>query len=402
MTVNCAGVSSGLQRARDSLSRRCDSAIRLRASWCLFALVLSVADPLVAQESTTGPAVPSIEEVRAKVDETLGSILTLRVRYRRSQSIDPESPVDLRGVDSIDWHDHVWTWWMDGEKRAVECEPMPLPESALRIHETSDGQKTYIADYKVDNPEVMTALAINSPAGRARFYNFYPDSWLGLRLDRTDHTLRSLLARQEAMVIGWEELDKHDCLRVNLGECQSHSGTSIWFEVWLDPEHDWLPRQMVSRNSVRGTTGKAAEHVYRHVITDFRQILDPVLNRMRWFPSKRHVRELARIDFDVLEVAVNEQLPKSLFVIEPQRGTEIQEWLPNNPEQPAQWRIHGGQHAVAGVRQQTVEAGRAMWATAESNSVDASPRPTLSMTMYSWIVAILLVGAAVFAWLRQR
>lgn len=183
-------------------------------------------------------------------------------------------------------------------------------------------------------------------------------------------------------------------MHVDLGRGRSRSGDELSWEVWLDPARDWLPRRMVTRSST-----DEGVRSYLHEVTRFRSIPDRLLGRDRWFPDQFFGRHLAREDYKVLQMTVNEPSPPNLFTIEPQPGTEVAEIDPNNPRATRIW-IQGGSAALADIRTEVIEEAREMAANG-GPAADASPPTSSNLTLYGWLLAALLGIAALLIWWRQ-
>jgi hypothetical protein len=370
-------------------------------AWALLLVLALIApSPVAAQEPSADQPLPTIDEVRSHVDETLGSIVTAMVKYRRSQSIDPESPVDLAGVDSIDWQDYVWTWWMDGEQRAMESEPKQFADSERwsHVYRTFDGRRQYQAGYSREDPQRMTKLTI-LPEPDVLLHDFTVETWLGLHLTWTDQTLLSLLDRPDASVAAWEPVGGSPCVHVELGSGRSRTGDELSWSVWLDPARDWLPRRIMTRWDAGTLTTNEEVRTYTQEVNRFRRVSDRLLERDRWFPEQFFGRFFVRADYEVLDVAVNEASPPNLFAIEPRPGTEVTDRNLEDPRASRVW-VQGGSAELADIRGEIVEEARNM-APGGGASADAAPRAASSLATYTWLMAALLAVTAVLVWWRR-
>lgn len=379
---------------------------RLALSLILLFLPSASCATAAGEEATTDRPFPTLDEVRSHVEESLGSLVSASVRYRDTPLPEPDSDSpyywDLKSVESISWDPRIRTWQMDGPKWTVENEALKFSKSGKwnRERQAYDGRRSYQAYYSRENPKQMTSLNIWDEPRVTGLHEFSPGSWLGLHLPWTDETLLSLLARPEVRIEGWETIDRHECLHLDLGKCLTRSDDQIFWEAWLDPQRDWLGRQFRSRR-VRDRS-KAGRSVIMHQvrIVRFHGVSDGFLDQQRWFPDQIEMREVGRHTYDVLDVSINEAIPSEAFEIKPQIGTQVVEAFPNDPSRSIRRWIHGGAPALATIRQETTRQAQEM--LEGGSPVEAMPDAGLDLVMYGWLAGALLAVAAVVVWWRRR
>jgi hypothetical protein len=289
---------------------------------------------------------------------------------------------------------------MDGEKRSIEKEPkwVGKTETWSTEHLAFDGRRAFQVYYDHQHPGTMTKLIV-MPRPAPYFHDYHPDTWLGLHLHRTDETLLSLLSRSGARVSGWEAIDDSECVRVDLGSCPTRNGDEISWKVWLDPENDWLPRQLVAVETRQESSGPRVIQ-YRQTVTKFSRVADPLLGRERSFPVEFFGAFAGTYGYEVLSVAVNNTIASDNFTIEPAPGAQVMEHPSPNSSSPGRQYIAGGEKAAAGVREEIIRQARNLDTTIDG--VTAAPDAGINLNLISWILGIVFLSAAfIVRWKRS-
>ncbi len=331
-----------------------------------------------------------------RVDETLSSLVTISLRYRGQQSINPDFPIKPTHTDDYDLNAHIWTWKMDGNKRRqfreafTEGVAKPIPA----IYRTYDGQRTFEALYPQHDPARPSKLFINSPGVDILLHGFTPDTFMGIPLNWTEESILSKLAGNNARVIGWEDVMGHPCVHVHLGTCTAYWGDPIPVEAWLDPAHDWLPRQITYRHY----PPPVEDFVIRQIVTQFKRVPDPLLGRDRWFPQTVDFKDRLIHRFEMLEITVNEPIAAHEFVIRPESGMEVTEWRDGVPVRAS---IFGGPEELEKRRQEIAQQAATMPPPSGARADATPPDARGGEQLFAWLVGVFLCVCAIIVWRRQ-
>jgi hypothetical protein len=277
---------------------------------CIVVGTLSV-NRLRAAES-----LPDFETVRAAVDDYAGRVRTLEGKFTMTLTRDPRvgDPVgversknDLRAEGSfqvdimhgkvyLDKREAYWVPGLNGEQLRFEA------------HEAStfDGTRPYRLMYSRVKSPVDTGLPADVPleliVGKDDPIANQPLPWdfAGLRL-LGGGTLSTALRESRISVNGEEEINGIRCIHL-----VDPQGPTKVFEIWLDPEHDYLPVRMYI----------AAAGFFE--VSEFSKFRDESVGAECWFPARgRLTNTRGEIrDLDVKELKINSPIDAARFSIE--------------------------------------------------------------------------------------
>jgi hypothetical protein len=276
--------------------------VSVRALWvlvvfCVLTMALRVAP---AQETA-----PDLETIRATVDSYANRVKTLEGKYVMTLSRDPRSvlPVGsgtqmqelrteatfvadiVRGAAFVDKRDSYWLPGKNGEKLRFET------------HEkwAFDGATAYRFTYSHVKGPVESELPADTPLelsiGRDDPISNQPLPWdfAGLRIFGRE-SLSAVMRDSSRMLCGEEEVNGMLSVRLaDFGEGLKN------IELSLDPEHEYLPRQIFL----------AAQGFFE--VSDFAKFADEQSGSESWFPVRcRMSGRLGEIkDFEVTELKIN-------------------------------------------------------------------------------------------------
>lgn len=350
-----------------------------------FAVFAVAGDPAVGfAQADASP----LEDLRARLTEQLTSLSSLSVRFTRQFGDDtPQS----------------WTWMEDGARKCVASEAVEgvrgkrMPPTWYSF----DGECGYSVAF--DPEDFGQKLDITKTAEIPEFYNhpLTPAFWLGSSLSNTTETLLTLLDRDEAVLVGMEEIDGFRCAHVDLGDNPCDSGSRWHWDVWLDLQHDCLPRRITSV-PVDNERLRNLGCVDDLRVVEFQRVEDTAFSTHRWFPTEMISTSLGRMNtLSVQSVELNVPIPREAFIPEPDFGTRIAE-VPAVGE-ARRVTVYGGEAALQARRGRIVERAHQLARearSAEGPHVDASPRSNaflFSVLRWAALGALLLAG-----WLVRR
>lgn len=280
------------------------------------AILVSLATPrpLPADESV------SLEAIRAALDEQYRSIGTLWVRFTiASNSAEARS-------------ERRYEYARQGTQRLLISEPFVRPGSTVteRSWCSFDGVNGFELIYGVRSGQVETAIKTRSPPASWQSSDV-PGQLLGLSIPGSTDSLPSLLARTTDAATSIEEVASVSCIRVDLGPFLVQGRPVNTLTVWLDPAVDHLPRRLMVMpvrlsDSHAGTREQPfelqkGEMAYELEVTEFIQIHDSLLDRLRWFP--RRAVAIQQVEISIDEIKLNEAIPADKFVPELPLGAKL-------------------------------------------------------------------------------
>jgi hypothetical protein len=298
---------------------------------------------------------PSLNDLRVQLTDQLTSINSIECRYTVQQR-----PSEI---------ECTWTWCEDGDRKSVISEPYTRPdgEYELRRWFSFDGDYGYNVAYDPESPDHILHIYKSAAVPWPYFGSPSPEKYTGRRLHGTNETLLTLLHREQAVILGRDAVDGHDCVHLDLGECQSGSHRYHW-EAWLDPAFDHLPRRLYATLLVTDErTQQLSDLGYHHekAVQEFRKVHDEFLDRERWFPvrmsstSGLEGQTIDGVEFQssvlsVLSIRINAPIPDDRFTPQPEFGTTIYD----ETVVPTRVTVHGGEAAVQAMRDATVQETR--------------------------------------------
>lgn len=358
-------------------------------SACIFSMAASV--PLARGNE------PTLDDLRVQLAEQLTSISAIDCTFTLTGS-------------STDVVTH-WTWKQDGEKELVTCEPYfygPDSPYPVQVWLSFDGEHGYEVSWDTDDPSRILAIRRLSQPSKYLRAHATPDLWLGRSLFNSSETLLTLLAGDQAVVVEVAEIEGHRCAHVDLGlHTRLEKYVDHW-QVWLDVEHDMLPRKLHMVRTKLASDGDdnpvVADDAF--LVLSFDQVHDAGLGIQRWFPMRMRINGLhGESELAVKSIIFNASIPKEAFIPEPDFGTEIYD-DPPPPGQTRQVTIHGGETAVDARRQRLLEQAAAMSQQAieaEGPPIDARPseRPRL-LKWLPWVSLVIALGAVAWIFWSRR
>jgi hypothetical protein len=202
----------------------------------------------------------------------------------------------------------------------VASEIEPFRARTIRAFDGEAGAfMVYATQYPSRFPSPADAPHTLSLGGAPNLkHDVFPWDLAGLRLPEGHGTLSSLLRLRDARVEGRDQVGEADCLRIS-----SATGSSR-YTIWLDEEHDFLPRRIeYARSSgaepppLLRADQPNPDRQWLYRVDSFRELDDLAGGGKRWFPahgvieSEHTVRQL-----EVVDVRMNADLPRERFQID--------------------------------------------------------------------------------------
>lgn len=308
----------------------------------------------------------TLDEIRAGYSQTIASLGSLWVRYRRIIDIDSSKEHLARGSQTEN------EWAFDGRRylHRYHGQFSRGGERVLPQHSCSDGRTTWVFRYARDaDGQVFLDSVWQRPIleidGKRLWSDlasrtFVPD--LGLQINYTGHsigheTVPSLLQKDSAELTGMEEVDGVPCWHVDLGR---HRGPSdprvVSVDAWFDPAAGWLPRQTIVGDD---QTPGEQRIVHRYVRVE--TAVGPC-----WFPEVcERIIGTTRYRLEVQDLKINEDLPDSVFRPEIPEGTRVVDITDPKVQMAEQARLD---------RARTIARGGPAHSSSARNSIPAAGR----------------------------
>lgn len=208
---------------------------------------------------------------------------------------------------------------------------------------------------------------------------------LGFRLWESHLSLLDLIDRKQTKYLGTERVGDSDCEVFDFGEYAGYTPVKYRVQVWVDPTHDFLPRQIQFHAS--GSPGRR-----NYVVDRFMSVADATTHQNRFFPE---VVSGFGAEVHVTKALINQVAPISEFVPDVPIGVPI-EYVgeviqsPDRNQFVPKMEINGGDEGVRVLKKRIAEKE----AEAERSRPTASGA---SVPTYFLVLSVLAVGAVLVA-----
>lgn len=257
----------------------------------------------------------SITEIRAKLREQLTSIQSVWCEYKVQSTSDRDKP------DT--WPTLVWA---QRNKRMLHKTLPHQPKGAsgvwLEQFESFDGQTGFQVLFGADVKSHQKLVhRWNTPPPRLPDL-LVPAHHLGLFVNNSSSTLLGLIARTDIAIQPDIQINGHATVLVELGTYDFQGTNSNVLRAFLDPEFDFLPRQIESlplrllreqskSGAERTFEGRPGDAFWQIGVDSFFEVEDSSAGRKRWFP--RRLITSGQVTAIVEKVRINDEVPVSSF-----------------------------------------------------------------------------------------
>lgn len=276
-----------------------------------------------------------------------------------------------------------------------------------KTFDSCDGQLAYQVTYdsqdggKVESVRRMAAHP-NDFTSKTNLPEF-----CALRVPLMKGTLCDLLSLDSAKIVGMDVLFSSRCLHVSVPAVSLASEMEEAVDVWLDMDHDFLPRRFVTRttNNAPGIARKFRNMEATSEAPELQDVRDELLDRLRWFPrvvTGQGQYGATRLIVD--SVVLNRRLPTSLFQPVMPVGTVIIDGI-DKMYVPAKVSVVGGSNAATALVDQRLRDAanlavpQATRPAAPHGYVDANASRDWNWRVTVSVVCLLvLAGVGVRSW----
>lgn len=329
----------------------------------------------------------TLDEIRAIVSEELGSVHSIRLKYKTTITSHP--PYNLGdGTLEIEWI-------RDGDKRLRVMKPRQGRDGRwFGSFRSYDGTTTHSVVFDANDPTKYAKVAQVKGFTAGDWKSTNPEFCLGQRILSTEESLITLLARPQATLLGAVEIDGFRCVHVDLGTVTESNGVEWAAKAWLSPDRHYLPVKLTFEANSEAPASKKVGLVPNPLVI-FRnlkwgQFEDKALKRVRHYPTQSEFDcPLSLNVFEVTEISINEPALISEFQPQPQFGTEV--ILRTGPRDPYEQRyIAGGPEAVREHQKKLVEAAMKSVPTASGTETPVDARPNEGQWVtHMWKLALI-------------
>ena len=367
----------------------------------LFPLVLL---PLLGAAPPGVEASPSLAELRERLETTVASMPAIKVRYTVRNE-----PYEEPGFEAEPWLKEMITPW--GPWRYLWCKNgnrvlLSSYYEAADPRDTVafDGDKAYFASGSGERATVHISTQISSSYGTAP----KPDCLLGLAVPTTDRPLAEALRLPTAAVTGTESVDGVVCHRVEVRGISFSPSRPLRLTVWLDPEHDMLPRRVTTAVDVddpRFVGDEASKSGWAKQrstwrTAEFVRVANPARkDRSCWFPKRAYFHQLGcRQELIVEEAAVLASLPRDAFRLGTAAGSVVIDHAAGKrtPE------VVGGRKALTKRVGAASARAAALASQGAPGRTDATPVRGPSWPLVIFFASSAVLTAVFVVWWRQR
>ena len=179
-----------------------------------------------------------------------------------------------------------------------------------------DGEFAYQVSYEPEDASTIRHIRRMKEHRGDILSRAVPSEMCGLRVPTRKGTLADLLSVESAIIVGEEELFTSRCLHVRVPSTGAPGAVQTVIDVWLDLEHEYLPRRFVATTSnvSPGVAPQNQSYEYLVEAPELMTVRDELLGRVRWFPRiVLGSSKYGAIRVVVESAAFNRRLPKSLF-----------------------------------------------------------------------------------------
>ncbi|MBT6154853.1 MAG: hypothetical protein HOL01_05795 [Planctomycetaceae bacterium] len=300
--------------------------------------------------------------IRTAVSFYTDSVKTLEGRYHDRSTYQPKkrSPSTVYFEDErrvIDFAADVPNGrWSTDTSKSFSIERLSPDRFESRDVSMFDGQESYQLSYTLAKapfiefgppPGVPDQLTISS--GAEGESSSTPLHFAGLRLRHSQGgMLASALQSGKGRLEGLEEIDGHDCYRIEV------EFGSLKLIVWLDPQHDFLPRRQEYRGGGKEHDWKMLAFLFETL--EFKQFADAAHGNQRWFPQ--HVKTTFSTDMkheiELIELQINPPLKITHFQVDAATLPDGVKLV--NYKTPQKATFTGGRRDLWEARQKLVDA----------------------------------------------
>lgn len=234
-----------------------------------------------------------VDEVKASLQSYYDSIAAIDVRYhliRPGTVAGHKITSDGKPCKPLKYH-----WIKQGECELLTQEAWRNPErqqeTYSRLWIGFDGRRFCNVIFNPHRPgEVQSVDAYSSMQHREMDHESHVGIAAGLRLWRSHLSLQSLMRRGRMSHLGSESIGEQVCEIVDFGEYEGFSDWVYRAKLWLDPQHEFLPRKLELAIIRNAKTGELSPPLaWRCEVAEFIQADDPASSRKRWFPKRATV-----------------------------------------------------------------------------------------------------------------
>jgi hypothetical protein len=273
---------------------------------------------------------PDMQTIREAVNRNAAALTTLQGKYRwtptanedprpdgiRRQGAQGEIEFEVDLVLGKIRLDERWIYDHPGKNGG-------RVEMCVHTLETFDGSKGYSLDYVRDDgpadPEHSTDMPLSLKVTTAppRRFSMYPWEFTERYVRGMGLNLTDLFRMVEVKSDGADEIDGVQCPRLPVDEL------GLPFVIWIDPDHDSLPKRRGPRKFPTGGTGRIpAEQLDsrgNYEVFEFARFRDLATGNDCWFPLRMRARDSVKtVDLDVVELQINPTIDPGRFVISPE------------------------------------------------------------------------------------
>lgn len=349
---------------------------------------------------------PDKAAVISAVREYLSSIQSLHVHFNvwqkgvvvaKHMGVSADTEV---GPYSLEWAEQ-------GKQKLMRTKVEPGAIGWSPTHKTfdsHDGKLAYQVDYDSTNGGKVRSVRRMEEHPNDFTSKTNLNEMCAMSVPSRKGTLCDLLSLESAKIVGTDVLFSARCLHVSVPEAGPPGELKVAIDVWLDLEHDFLPRRFVTKttNTAPGVAPQFRNDGGTLEAPKLQSVRDELLNRQRWFPQvvtgqgKFHASRLI-----VDSVVLNRGLPTSLFQPAMPIGTVIIEGL-DKPFVPQKITIVGGGNAATALVDQRLRDAAQLPAprpAVPNGYVDANASQASNWRWYLSVVCVLvLAGVGVRTW----
>lgn len=266
-----------------------------------------------------------IDDAKASLQRYYDSIAAIEVQYdviRSGTVAGHKITPDGKPCEPLKYH-----WIKQGECELLTLEAWRDPERQQETYRKLwlgfDGRRFCNVLFNPRRPEEVQSVHANSSIQHREMDDEgHVGIVAGLHLWGSHLSLQSLMKRGRMSHLGTESIGGQDCEVVDFGEYEGFSDWVYRAKLWLDLQHDFLPKKLelgIIRNAKTGELSPPL--AWRGEVAEFIQADDPASSRKRWFPKRATVLGSELI---VQNVRFNQPVETKRFVPELPAGTTIQ------------------------------------------------------------------------------
>lgn len=249
-----------------------------------------------------------LAEVRQRLSDTLNSIRSYHIEFELNFSPSP------------DWRSEVYArrgdLWYSAE--IYNDPPYFQPRQSVRCY---NGNCVFLYNLKGDPQEPKSWQKVRV-VDKAPLPFITPDWLFGGNIPCVERSALQVAAfktaKSEVTNNGQDIILRANSIPVPNPD---HQGT-FDVQLTLDPEHDYLPREIRAVVSPETPKGKNSTWLYHMTLSEFKKVWDDSANRERWFPMQGVLKQslvpdkqppVTTITFRVKRVDLNRKLTDDFF-----------------------------------------------------------------------------------------